>query len=54
MALILSRVKRLFYIVPSAEGAFSKQMLHCFPGLNHHFPVYHIRSHELELKLKTI
>ncbi|XP_022110939.1 probable inactive tRNA-specific adenosine deaminase-like protein 3 isoform X2 [Acanthaster planci] len=41
MALVHSRIRRVFYGVSHPEGALgSKYLIHCQKGLNHHFDVY--------------
>jgi len=40
MALVHSRIRRLVYALPAAEGALgSKYLIHTVPSLNHHFQV---------------
>ncbi|XP_055918416.1 probable inactive tRNA-specific adenosine deaminase-like protein 3 [Eupeodes corollae] len=43
MALLHSRVRRIFFIEPSENGALhSKMKLHTIKELNHHFEVFHL------------
>jgi tRNA-specific adenosine deaminase 3 len=40
MALVHSRIRRLVYALPAAEGALgSKYRLHTIPSINHHYQV---------------
>ena len=42
MALLHSRVSRVFYTQPQADGALgSSYKLHTIPSVNHHFEVFH-------------
>lgn len=44
MALLHSRVKRVFFINtnPDGGGVMSKVRLHCLPGINHRYSVFHV------------
>ncbi|CAE1294317.1 TAD3 [Acanthosepion pharaonis] len=55
MALVHSRVKRVFYSVPEKDGALgSNYKLHVQKHLNHHYEVYRgIMSKECEMLLTT-
>jgi len=44
MALLHSRVRRVFYIKPSKDGAFTKAKLHTRQELNHKFEVFKVVS----------
>ena len=51
MAMVHSRVRRVFYACPSPEGALgSKYRLHTQKGLNHHFDVFHVQLNDNDVK----
>ncbi|KAJ9473053.1 tRNA-specific adenosine deaminase subunit tad3 [Diplonema papillatum] len=43
MALLHSRVGRVFFLYPNTKfGGLVQRTIHCHPGLNHHYPTYHL------------
>jgi tRNA-specific adenosine deaminase 3 len=54
MALVHSRIRRLIYALPAAEGALgSKYRLHTVPSINHHYQVVrNFLSEEAEGRLE--